>query len=309
MNNKIGNVNLDYTNYSGVDLYSDGIIEDELLEIVKNHTEEEFNKIIAERKKWPIIYHLSHIRSNIIQWLPITKEDTTLEVGSGCGAITGTLSDMAKSVTCIELSEKRSLINAYRNKEKNNINILLGNFEDVEKKLTEKYDYITLIGVFEYADSYISDKNPYEIFLKKIKSHLKENGKIILAIENKLGLKYWAGCQEDHIGRYFEGIEDYTNTNGVKTFSKNELEEIIEKCEFKEYKFYYPYPDYKLPMNIYSDEYLPNEGELNNNMRNFDKERIIIFDETKVYNMLIKEKLFPLYSNSYLVVLGVGGQD
>lgn len=309
MNDKIGNVNLDYNNYSGVDLYSDGIIEDELLEIVKNHTKEEFNKIIAQRKKWPIIYHLSHIRSNIIQWLPITKENTVLEVGAGCGAITGTLSDMAKRVTCIELSKKRSLINAYRNKEKSNINILLGNFEDIEKNLTEKYDYITLIGVFEYSESYISDENPYEMFLKKIKSHLKENGKIILAIENKLGLKYWAGCQEDHINRYFEGIEDYTNTSGVKTFSKNELEKIIKKCEFKQYKFYYPYPDYKLPMSIYSDEYLPNEGELNNNMRNFDKERIITFDEIKVYNMLIKEKIFPLYSNSYLVVLGVGGQD
>ncbi|WP_242396873.1 class I SAM-dependent methyltransferase [Clostridium butyricum] len=309
MNNKIGNVSLDYTNYSGLDLYSDGIIEDELLNIVKNHKEEEFNKIIAERKKWPIIYHLSHIRSNIIQWLPISKEDTVLEVGSGCGAITGKLSDMAKSITCIELSEKRSLINAYRNQDKSNISILLGNFEDIEKKLTKKYDYITLIGVFEYAESYISDENPYEVFLNKIKSHLKKNGKIILAIENKLGLKYWAGCQEDHINRYFEGIEGYTNTDGVKTFSKNELETIIKKCNFKEYKFYYPYPDYKLPMSIYSDEYLPNEGELNNNMRNFDKERILTFDETKVYNMIIKENLFPLYSNSYIVVIGVGGQD
>lgn len=309
MHDRIGNINLDYTNYSGVDLYSDGIIEDELLEIVKNYSKDEFNKIIAERKKWPIIYHLSHIRSNIIQWMPITKAHTVLEVGSGCGAITGTLADMARSVTCIELSEKRSLINAYRNKEKSNINILLGNFEDIEEKLIEKYDYITLIGVFEYGESYISDKNPYEMFLKKMKSHLKENGKIIIAIENKLGLKYWAGCQEDHVSRYFEGIEDYTNTSGVKTFSKNELEQVIKKCEFKNYKFYYPYPDYKLPTTIYSDEYLPNEGELNNNMRNFDKERMITFDETRVYNMLIKEKLFPMYSNSYLIVLGIGDEN
>jgi SAM-dependent methyltransferase len=239
--------------------------------------------------------------------LPIKKDDKVLEIGSGCGAITGTLADMAKSVTCIELSQKRSLINAYRNKEKSNINILLGNFEDVEKTLTEKYDYITLIGVFEYGESYISDNNPYEMFLKKIKSHLSENGKIIIAIENKLGLKYWAGCKEDHVGRYFESIENYTNTIGVKTFSKNELINIIENCGFEDYKFYYPYPDYKLPMTIYSDEYLPKEGELNNNMRNFDTERIIMFDETKVYNTLIKEGLFPLYSNSYIVILNNGG--
>ncbi|BBK78214.1 class I SAM-dependent methyltransferase [Clostridium butyricum] len=309
MFDKVENISLDYTNYSGVDLYSDGVIEDELLEIVQNYSKYEFNRIIAERKKWPIIYHLSHIRSNIIQWLPITKSDTVLEVGSGCGAITGTLADMAKSVTCIELSQKRSLINAYRNKEKENINILLGNFEDIERNLTEKYDYITLIGVFEYGESYISEDNPYEVFLKKIKGHLSENGKIIIAIENKLGLKYWAGCQEDHVNRYFEGIEDYTNTIGVKTFSKNELERIFKRCGFEKYKFYYPYPDYKLPTTIYSDEYLPTEGELNNNMRNFDKERIITFDEARVYNMLIKENLFPIYSNSYLIVLGIGDEN
>jgi methylase of polypeptide subunit release factors len=309
MNEKIGNVILNYTHYSGVDLYSDGEVEDELLEIVQNHKEKEFNKIIAERKKWALIYHLSHIRTNIVEWLPINKEQTVLEIGSGCGAITGTLSNKAKKVTCIELSKKRSLVNAYRNKEKDNIEILLGNFEDIEKGIEEKYDYITLIGVFEYGESYISSEKPYETFLKTISEHLNENGKIIIAIENKLGLKYWAGCQEDHVGRYFEGIEDYTNTNGVKTFSKNELEEIIQRSGFENRKFYYPYPDYKLPTNIYSDSYLPKEGELNNNMRNFDKERMIIFDETRVYNMIIKEGLFPVYSNSYLVVLEKGGID
>ncbi|ABR36856.1 class I SAM-dependent methyltransferase [Clostridium beijerinckii] len=306
MNEKIGNLTLNYKHYSGVDLYSDGEVEDELLGIVKNHEEKEYNKIIARSNKWAIMYHLSHLRANIVEWLPITKQDTILEIGSGCGAITGTLASKAKKVTCIELSEKRSLINAYRNKEKDNIEIWLGNFEESEKDIVEKYDYITLIGVFEYGEKYISTEKPYENFLTIIGKHLNENGKIIIAIENKLGLKYWAGCQEDHVGKYFEGIEDYPITNGVKTFSKKELEEIIKNSGFFNYKFYYPYPDYKLPTTIYSDKYLPKKGELNNNMRNFDRERIITFDETRVYDMIIKENLFPIYSNSYLVVLEKG---
>ena len=136
---------------------------------------------------------------------------------------------------------------------------------------------------------------------------MKDKGKIIIAIENKLGLKYWAGCKEDHVGGYFEGIEGYTKTNGVKTFSKNELKEIFTESGFDKYEFYYPYPDYKLPMSIYSDDYMPREGELNNNMRNFDTDRIILFDETKVYNVLIKNNMFDIYSNSYLVVLQNGG--
>lgn len=299
----IGNVTLNYESYSGVDLYSDGKVEDELLEIVKNCLQDNFNSIIAERGKWALLYHLSHLRSNIIEWLPIDKKETVLEIGSGCGAITGTLSDKAKKVTCIELSKKRSTINAYRNKTKDNIEILVGNFEDIEKKLIEQYDYIMLIGVFEYAEGYIHSKTPYEDFLRIIKHHLKENGKIVIAIENKLGLKYWAGCKEDHIGKYFEGIEGYLNTTGVKTFSKKELEDIVHNVQFSQCEFYYPYPDYKLATTIYSDKYLPQKGELNNNIRNFDRERLITFDESKVYDTIIENNLFPIYSNSFLILL------
>ncbi|MGN0145267.1 MAG: class I SAM-dependent methyltransferase [Clostridium sp.] len=306
MNEKIGNVILNYDNYLGNDLYSDGEIETEILDIVKNYSEDEFNKIIAKRKKWPLIYHLSHIRSNIVEWIPIEKNQNVLEIGSGCGAITGTLANKAKEVTCIELSKKRSLINAYRNREKDNIEILVGNFQDIEKSIKKKYDYITLIGVFEYGELYINGEHPYESFLKIIDKLLKDNGKLIIAIENKLGLKYWAGCKEDHVGRYFESIEGYSKSRGVKTFSKSELEKIMKDSGFNKYKFYYPYPDYKLPTTIYSDEYLPKIEELTNNMRNFDSERMILFDENKVYNTLIKDGLFPLYSNSYLVIAEKG---
>lgn len=309
MKEQIGNVILNYEYYSGSDLYSDGEIEDELLDIVKKYKEEEFNYIIGERKKWPIIYHLSHLRSNIVEWIPIDKNENVLEIGSGCGAITGVLAQKARKVTCIELSKKRSLINAYRNEEKSNIEILVGNFTDIEKGIDEKYDYITLIGVFEYAENYISSKEPYHNFLKTIAKHLKSNGKIIIAIENKFGLKYWAGCKEDHTGKYFEGIESYPSSRGVKTFAKHEIESIIESCGFSNYKFYYPYPDYKLPTNIYSDKYLPKEGELNNNIRNFDTGRMFLFDESKVYDSIIKEGLFPIYSNSYLISIGKGRND
>mgnify|MGYP006938600231 CR=1 FL=1 len=40
----------------------------------------------------------------------------------------------------------------------------------------------------------------------------------MIAIENRLGLKYWAGCTEDHVGKYFEGLENYPDTRSVRTF-------------------------------------------------------------------------------------------
>lgn len=300
---KIYNIELNLDNYIGKDLYSDGDIEDKLLEIVKEHSEEDFNRIIKESKSWPILYHLSHIRGNIVDWLPITKQDTVLEVGAGCGAITGTLAKKAKSVTCIDLSKKRSMINAYRNKNSDNITIHVGNFEDIEKKLHDKYNFITLIGVFEYGEKYINTKNPYVDFLKVMRNHLADDGKIIIAIENKYGLKYWAGCQEDHNGKFFEGIEGYPSTYGAKTFSRKELIQIVQDSGYIVKDFYYPYPDYKLPVMIYSDQFLPRIGELNLNIRNFDAERFLLFDEQKVYDGLIKNGMFQEFSNSYLVII------
>ena len=297
---KVGNVKLNLTFYKGKDLYSDGLIEDELLEIVKNNPKEKYNEIIFEKSNWAVLYHLSEIRSHVIEWVPITKEDTVLEIGAGCGALTTILSEKSKKVTCIELSKKRSLINANRNKDKDNIEILVGNFQDIE--ISEKYDYITLIGVFEYAKSYINSERPYEKFLEIIKKYLKPNGKIIIAIENKLGLKYWAGCKEDHTGLYFEGLEGYPKTDVVRTFSKNEIYELLKESGFKNNEFYYPYPDYKLPNVIYSDDYLPKLGELDDNLRNFDADRLVLFNENAVFDSIIRANLFQELSNSFIII-------
>ena len=306
MTEQIGKVTVNYQYYEGQDFYSDGDVEDEILQIVKEHQEEEYNQIIAERKSWPILYHLSHIRGNILQSMPIGKEDEVLEIGAGCGAITGTLARKAKHVTCIDLSKRRSLINAYRNQKCDNIEIMVGNFQVIEPNLPKQYDCITLIGVLEYGASYIQSEDSYYEFLNIIKKHLKPNGRIYIAIENKLGMKYWAGCQEDHVGGFFKGVEGYHDVKGVCTFGRKELEALIGRAGYKDMTFYYPYPDYKFPMAIYSDDYLPKKGELSRNNLNFDREKIYMFDESKVFDQVLEEGMFPFFSNSFLVEARVG---
>ncbi|MGX7203929.1 SAM-dependent methyltransferase [Enterococcus pingfangensis] len=298
----IGKVEIDETLYPGKDLYTDGVIEDRLLEIVKNYPESELNQVIEESNDWAILYHLSHVRKNIIEWLPISKTDSVLEIGSGCGAMTGTLSTKAKKVDCIDLSKKRSLVNAYRNQECENISIKLGNFQDLEKTLTQKYDWITLIGVFEYGKGYIDSSQPYHDFLKIVKRHLNPGGKIVIAIENRLGMKYFAGATEDHSGLFFDGIEGYRNGGIAMTFSKAELEELFSITGFLKRQFYYPYPDYKLPLVIYSDDYLPKVGDLHT-QQNFDRMRMSLFDENKAFDTIAANNQFPLFSNSFLVIL------
>ena len=301
---KIGKITLDYSHYPGEDFYCDGDIEQELLDIAKNFSASEFPRIIEEKKSWPVLYHLSELRENIVEWLPMDKSMKVLEVGSGCGAITGCLSRKAGEVTCIDLSKQRSLINAYRHTECDNVTIHVGNFQDIEPSLPCDYDYVCLIGVFEYGQSYIGGERPFHDFFKIIKKHVKKGGKLVIAIENKFGLKYWAGCTEDHLGDYFAGIEGYPEGGYVRTFSKKGLERIFEECGETNYHFYYPYPDYKFMTTVYSDKRLPMVGELSNNHRNFDRERMHLFDEKNVFDGLIQDDMFPFYSNSFMVIIG-----
>ncbi len=299
---KIGGVILDLTDYPNEDFYSEGAEEERLLEVVRNHSEDEYNRVIALEQSWSLLYHLSHLRGNIVDFFPIRKDQKVLEIGAGCGAITGTVAKLAGHVTSVELSYRRSLINATRNSRFDNIDIRVGNFQDVEKHLTEKYDYILLIGVLEYALSYIDSPDPYLEFLRLLSSHLADDGRIVIAIENRYGIKYFAGCREDHTGRYFDGIEGYTRGGGVKTFSKSRLTRIAHKAGY-EYRFLYPYPDYKFPVTVYSDERLPFRGEFNENERNFDGERLTAFDEGAALDEALSDGYFPFFSNSFLMVL------
>ena len=227
-----------------------------------------------------------------------------LEVGSGCGAITGVLSRKADSVTCVELSRKRSLINAYRHRDCANVTIHMGNFKDIEPELPADYDYIMLIGVLEYADSYIGGDTPHADFIRILQKHLAADGRLVIAIENQYGLKYFAGCREDHTGGFFDGIEGYPVEKGVRTFGRDGLARVLQQAGEQTFHFYYPYPDYKFMHSLYSDAYLPRQGELSDNLRNLDRDRLVLFDEKRVYDGMIREGAFPFFANSFLVVVG-----
>ena len=55
-------LNLDY--YQNENEYSDGPIEKEILDIIKSGVD--FQEVIATDNRWPILYHLSHLRENIL---------------------------------------------------------------------------------------------------------------------------------------------------------------------------------------------------------------------------------------------------
>ena len=301
MEKEVGKVRINLEYYHGDDHYSDGdAVEEKLLEIVKEKHPDEFRQVIESDGTWAVMYHLSPMRENIINWYPFQEGDHVLELGAGCGAVTGAMLSKGVKVTAVDLSLRRSMINAYRHRDDKNLNVIVGSLQDILEQHSTKYDYATLIGVLEYSALFTEHPKPFHDVLSMAQKVLKPNGKLLLSIENKLGLKYFAGCREDHTGRFFESIEGYPHKDGPYTFSRKELKKLAAEVGF-ECRFYYPYPDYKFPVQIFSDEYLPQKGDLVRNWQNFDADRIALFDESKAFDTIIEAGLFNEFSNSFFI--------
>ena len=298
----MANLNLKY--YENDDKYSEGDIENDILEMVRNNVQ--LDGLPPEKVDYSVLYHLSKRRENILNWYPFSKEETVLEVGAGCGAITGLLCGKLKKVTAVELSKRRSEINYARNKNYDNLNIFVGNLNDMN--FEERFDYIVLNGVLEYAICFTAGDNPYEDFLLKMSKFLKKDGKLIIAIENRLGLKYFSGSAEDHTSQYFLGLNQYENCNAVRTFSKSEMKALLKAVDFGDFEFYYPYPDYKFPVEIFTDDTLV-RNEYGKKYLNFDITKLGLFQEQKVAYSLVQEGVMSVFANSFLVIARQGNSN
>lgn len=291
-------MNLEY--YKGEDLYSDGDIEQEIINYMDKYTENEYEKIFENDIRWPVFYHLTPIRQNILNWYPFKENCDILEIGAGMGAITGVLCKNAKSVTSVDLSKRRATALSKRNNDRENLEVIVGNLNDI--KFEKKFDYVTLIGVYEYAALFTAGNNPYVDFLKYIKTFLKDDGKILIAIENKFGMKYFAGAVEDHTSIKYDGIVGYNNKSGVQTFGKDELTKIFGEAGLDNSRFYYTLPDYKLPNAIFTDEYLPDENMIDKCYDTYYYENTKLnFDEKKAYKEVVKNNKFDFFANSFFI--------
>ncbi|MHC1709841.1 MAG: class I SAM-dependent methyltransferase [Methanomassiliicoccales archaeon] len=283
---------------TGTDEYSDGDVEDDLLAIALSG--KDLEDAVRHDDRWAVLYHLHPRRRNLLEWFPFKKGSSLLEIGAGCGALTGMFCEKVDRVTAVELSERRAKIIAARYPKANHLTIFAGRFEDVPAG--ESHDYVTLIGVLEYAGKYARSTDPYSDLLRKARAALKEGGTLILAIENKLGLKYWAGAPEDHSGKLFQGLEGYPGERGFRTFGREELKELLEGSGFSDIEFFYPHPDYKMPERIFSERLFPDRSNMCDAAPSYDQDRFVLFDEGLACDSILSNNAFPLMANSFLVI-------
>lgn len=303
MMEQMGEVLINTDFFTGQEPLQDSLYEN-LFEYVKTVKSKEYDGYIAKQRQWPVLYHLSPLRGNIVSSLDIQNTDTVLEIGSSCGEVTGRLLEMAKEVTCLDSSYIASKINAQRYCEKTGLQIVVGMANAAESVL-DKYDVVTLIDVIGKAEQYIESDTPQEDLIQFAMEHLKPGGRLIIAVENRLGMRYFSGGKGSGMENYFEGIQGFADGRKRTSYTKEELLSMVKDCNGKEVRFMYPYPDHRFPIAIYSDEYLPKEGELTMNLFEMEQNRQVLFDEAKAYDSLVSSSLYPVFANSYLVEITV----
>ena len=260
----------------------------------------------AAIRDWPSMYHLSQDRANLLRPLTSLLTGRVLEIGSGCGAITRFLGEAGAEVLALEGSARRAALTRARCRDLNRVTVVSDNFQHA--KLQGPFDTVTLIGVLEYSPTYIQAPDPIGFVLEAARALLADQGVLVIAIENQLGIKYLSGAPEDHLGKPYAGLDDLY-AGDVVTFGRQALLQRLHAAGFGNVEFFYPFPDYKLPNTVLNHAMaqsdLPLVGELATPTQQAGRPYVPMFSEQATLRTLSRNRLLGDLSNSFLVVASV----
>jgi SAM-dependent methyltransferase len=269
----------------------------------------QIDAILATAPDWLTQYHLSPQRRMVLSWADIPGDATVLEVGAGCGAVTGLLCERAGHVLANEKFATRCEVIARRHADRDNLTVLAGGVDTI--MLKEPVDVVVCIGVWEYAGVFLaSDPErrfvaPFEHFLRLLRELVRPGGRLLLAIENKLGVQYLAGAEEDHLHHgALAGVEGYADYAGARTFSREEIRRLMDDAGFGDPSFHLPFPDYKLPELVLHEDALArldlHAAELGA-LIPWHRPRLPLINEALLTRALLDEGVMASFANSFIV--------
>lgn len=304
------------TGYAGIN-YTDGeSVEDRIGSAIEKASDLSVlsNELRAHCVDWPSTYHLSPNRANLLRPLKNRlSKARVLEIGSGCGAITRYLGENAQSVLALEGTSTRARITRSRTRDLSNVEVVCEDFNLFDPDTT--FDVITLIGVLEYAAVFTGGAEPHASMLATVKKMLAPGGVLVLAIENQLGLKYFAGAAEDHLSIAGYGIEGQYKAGEPRTFGRAGLDVLLSQAGFAQREFFAPFPDYKLPVSIVSERGIAANGFDPSPLaqlsvkRDLQLPQLLNFAPERVWPVLFENQVGMEFSNSFLVCASLEAED
>ncbi|MGH2722284.1 MAG: methyltransferase domain-containing protein, partial [Actinomycetota bacterium] len=253
--------------------------------------------------------HVSRSRANLLRPLQLTPALRVLELGAGYGALTRYLGETCASVDAVERVPARASVARARTRDLPGVEVFAGTLDDVP---TEPfYDVVTAVGLPERADGGSPGPAGYDAFLAGMLRRLKPGGTLVLALPNRLGIKYLCGHRDDHTGRPFDGLEGYPHGGGC-TLSRGELERMLRAAGLA-WQVLTVFPDHLTPRALLSDELLgaPALGALAKGLPGFPSpgragHALRLAVERRVWGGLVDAGIAAHFGNALLVVASRG---
>ena len=183
---------------------------------------------------------------------------------------------------------------------KENAQILyLGDSLCQKNEQEQQYDYIVAVNMLETA------KSPVE-FLKKCKTLLRPEGKLLLAVDNRLGIRYFCGDRDPFTSRNFDGIENYRRVSAVDRdkqeghlYDKATVEQYLGQAGFIAQQCFSVFPSIDAPQLLYAQDYLPEEELSIRYFTHYHYPDTVFLEEAYVLDGLVKNGLFHQMANGY----------
>jgi 2-polyprenyl-3-methyl-5-hydroxy-6-metoxy-1,4-benzoquinol methylase len=238
-----------------------------VIEEIKNgtHWKQAVKEKYKEANPWLYEIVCSPQRTKFIDEYIKPKNFQILDIGAGWGQFTIPLAKQNQICSLEPTPERLDFIKAASKQEGVDQNISYIGADYLDVKFENKFDLILSIGVMEWVGAFKTDKPPEEVqkeYLSKIKTELKEYGRLVIGIENRLGLKYLLGARDDHHGyqdvmiygtkfaQDFFG-ENYIDEKKCLVHSISDYKEILKATGFQKINFFVSIPDYKIIDKIY----------------------------------------------------------
>ena len=202
-------------------------------------------------------------RNLFLKQYPVPAGICILDVGAGWGQYSLPLAQQNTVVSVEPTPERLAFIHAAAEQDGvvDRIHFIEADFLDLT--FARRFDLACCIGVLEWVPKF-RPGDPWSLqceFLRRIRDSLRPGGRLLLGIENRMGLKYMLGAPDDHCGYPDISVYDsdlarqkyHTRTAQELrcfTYTDAELRELLQAAGFSSPSFFAAFPDYKLPEKI-----------------------------------------------------------
>lgn len=232
-------------------------------------------------------YHYAPIREGLLNWMDYRPEARVLELGCEFGALTGLFLRRGCHVIAVDAEEESiETVSARYSSQihEEKLKTLFCNWSELNEniKADELFDYIILMPSFY--------REHLEDCLKNAKCFLKENGILFIAAQNRIGIKAIAEDRSHDIPAWDISL------------TKKELEQNLRKAEIPYFRFYYPLPDYIIPQEICSEEFLSEAGRTDRILDYHPDYSLLIHDPETLKKDYAENGVSEVHMNSFLVI-------